>query len=90
MENKYLKFELDGATTTFTVLQKNTGKIWYSNPQGAKTDKLALTKEKNNMMSTLLLKYSTENGSDDTYDRPSRPAWAIPCCRIFPSSRAAW
>ena len=68
LENKYLKFEMDGKTTTFTVLQKNTGKIWYSNPQGAKTDKLALTKEKNNMMSTLLLKYSTENGSDDTYD----------------------
>lgn len=68
LENKYLKFEMDSATTTFTVLQKNTGKIWYSNPQGAKTDKLALTKEKNNMMSTLLIRYSTENGSDDTYD----------------------
>ncbi len=68
LENKYLKFEMDAATTTFTVLQKNTGKIWYSNPQGAKTDKLALTKEKNNMMSTLLIRYSTENGSDDTYD----------------------
>ncbi len=68
MENNYLKFEMDGKTTTFTVLQKNTGKIWYSNPQGAMTDKIALTKEKNNMMSTLLVKYSTENGSDDTYD----------------------
>ena len=68
MENNYLKFEMAGKTTTFKVLQKNTGKIWYSNPQGAKTDKLALLKEKNNMMSTLLVKYSTENGSDDTYD----------------------
>ena len=68
LENNYLKFEMNGKTTTFTVLQKNTGKVWYSNPQGAMTDKLALTKEKNNMMSTLLLKYSTENGSDDTYD----------------------
>ena len=68
LENNYLKFEMDGKTTTFTVLQKNTGKIWYSNPQGAMKDKLALVKEKNNMMSTLLLKYSTENGSDDTYD----------------------
>jgi hypothetical protein len=68
MENNYLKFEMDGKTTTFKVLQKNTGKIWYSNPQGAKTDKLALLKEKNNMMSTLLIRYSTINGSDDTYD----------------------
>ncbi len=68
LENNYLKFEMNGKTTTFTVLQKNTGKVWYSNPQGAMTDKLALVKEKNNMMSTLLVKYSTENGSDDTYD----------------------
>ena len=68
LENNFLKFEMDGKTTSFSVLQKNTGKIWYSNPQGAMTDKLALTKEKNNMMSTLLIKYSTENGSDDTYD----------------------
>ena len=68
LESNNLKFELDSETTTFTVLQKNTGKVWYSNPQGAMTDKLALTKEKNNMMSTLLIRYSTENGSDDTYD----------------------
>ncbi len=68
LENEFLKLEMDPATTTFTVLQKNTGKIWYSNPKDAKTDKLALTKEKNNMMSTVLLKYSTENGADDTYD----------------------
>ena len=68
LENDKIRFEMDPATTTFTVLQKNTGKVWYSNPKDAKTDKLALTKEKNNMMSTVLLKYSTENGSDDTYD----------------------
>ena len=68
LENQYLKFELDTETTMFTVLQKNTGKIWYSNPQGADSDKLALAKEKNNMKSTVLVKFSTENGSDDTYD----------------------
>ena len=68
LENDKIKFEMDPLTTSFTVLQKNTGKVWYSNPQGAKTDKLALTKEKNNMLSTVLLKYSTENGTDDTYD----------------------
>ena len=68
LESDALKFELDPATTSFTILQKNTGKIWYSNPKDAMSDKLALTKEKNNMMSTILLKYSTENGTDDTYD----------------------
>ena len=68
LENDKLRFEMNPQTTTFTVLQKNTGKVWYSNPTGAMSDKLALTKEKNNMMSTVLLKYSTENGTDDTYD----------------------
>ena len=68
IENNYIKFEMDPETTNFTVLQKNTGRVWHSSPEGAKTDKLALTKEKNNMMSAVLLKYSTENGTDDTYD----------------------
>jgi len=68
LENKNIKFELDPETTQFTVLQKNTGKVWYSNPVDAKSDPLALAKEKNNMQSTLLIKYSTENGTDDIYD----------------------
>ncbi len=68
LENNRIKFELDPSTTQFTVTQKATGKIWYSNPPEAKQDPLALTKEKNNMMSPMLLKYTTENGSEDTYD----------------------
>ena len=68
LENKNIKFELDPATTQFTVTQKGTGKVWYSNPPQAKQDPLALAKEKNNMMSTILLKYSTINGNEDTYD----------------------
>ena len=32
MENKNIKFELNPATTSFTVTQKSTGKVWYSNP----------------------------------------------------------
>lgn len=68
LENDLIKFDFDPTTTQFTVLQKNTGKIWYSNPPAAKQDSLALVKEKNNMMSPLLIKYSTENGTDDVYD----------------------
>ena len=68
LENNYIKFEMDPQTTNFTVLQKNTGRVWYSSPENAKSDKIALTKEKNNMMSAVLIKYSTENGNDDTYD----------------------
>ena len=68
LENSELKFDLDPETTQFTVLNKKTGKIWYSNPQNVDSDVLALTKEKNNMKSTFLIKYSTVNGNDDIYD----------------------
>ena len=68
LENNKLKMELDPFTTTFTVTQKDTGKIWYSNPADAKNDKLALLKERQNLQSPFLLKYSTENGVDTLYD----------------------
>lgn len=68
LENNELKFELDPATTQFTLTNKKTGKIWYSNPQNVDNDTLALAKEKNNMKSTFLVKYSTINGTDETYD----------------------
>ena len=68
LENDSIKFELDPKTTQFTVTQKSTDKVWYSNPPAAKSDPIALSKEKNNMMSTFLIKYSTETGTEDTYD----------------------
>jgi hypothetical protein len=71
LENDNLKFELDPNTTHFTVTQKATGRVWYSNPQNAANDSIALPKEKNYMDSTLLLTFSTENGVTDTYDSSS-------------------
>ena len=68
LENNNLKFEMDPFTTTFTITQKENGKIWYSNPLDAKNDKYALAKEKQNMQSPFLLKYSTENGVDTLFD----------------------
>ncbi len=68
MENKNIKFELNPATTSFTVTQKSTGKVWYSNPPEVQKDPIALANEKNNMRSTMLLKYSTINGNEETYD----------------------
>ena len=32
LENDKLKFTMDTGTTYFTVEDKNSGKIWYSNP----------------------------------------------------------
>lgn len=68
LESNDLVFNLDPATTQFTITNKKTGKIWYSSPENAMSDSAALPKEKNNMMSAFLLKYSTINGNDDTYD----------------------
>ena len=68
LENDKLKFVLDGRTTQFTVLQKDTNHLWYSNPPELDKDPIALTKEKNNMSSAFLIKYSTENGVENIYD----------------------
>lgn len=68
MENEFIRFDMDPSTTAFSVLQKNTGKVWYSNPLDVDNDKLALSKEKNNMKSTFLIKYSNINGVDNVYD----------------------
>lgn len=68
LENDKLRFEMDVKTTQFSVLQKDNGHVWYSNPVDVDSDPIALVKEKNNMKSTFLVKYSTENGVDNVYD----------------------
>lgn len=62
MENDDLVFELDPATTYFTVTQKSTGKVWYSNPTDGATDPNADSAGKKNLQSTLIIEYNTENG----------------------------
>lgn len=68
LESDDLIFNLDPTTTTFTVTQKATGFVWYSNDPDVDKDAIALPKEKNNMKSPYLIKYSTENGVTDIYD----------------------
>ena len=46
LENEYIKFEMDPATTNFTVLQKNTGKVWHSSPEGEKQISLLLQRKR--------------------------------------------
>ena len=41
MESDELLFQLDKDTTQFTVTQKSTGKVWYSNPVEAANDPIA-------------------------------------------------
>lgn len=61
LENDDLIFELDKATTQFTVTQKSTGKVWYSNPVGAADDVMADVVSKRQMQSILVLEYSNIN-----------------------------
>lgn len=68
LENDELLFVLDAATTQFSVTVKETGKVWYSNPQDVDEDSLAMAQERNKLKSTLLLTYSNINGVDTLYN----------------------
>lgn len=68
LENGELKLVMDPATTQFSVTVKKTGEVWYSNPQDADEDALALKSEIDNLKSTLLLTYSTINGVDTLFN----------------------
>lgn len=61
LENDDLKFEFDPATTQFTLTQKNTGKVWYSNPPEGANDPQANASARKNLQSTLVLEYTTIN-----------------------------
>lgn len=61
LENDDLKFEFDPATTQFTLTQKNTGKVWYSNPPEGANDPQANASARKNLQSTLILEYTTIN-----------------------------
>ncbi len=69
LENEELKLTMDPLTTQFTLLVKDTGKEWYSNPVDA-ADNTAITAaaEKERMQSTLLMTYSLETGLTNTYN----------------------
>ena len=68
MENDQLKFTMDPTTTQFCVEVKETGKVWYSNPEGGADDPIALTSEKGKLMSTLSMSYSVTAGLETQYN----------------------
>lgn len=68
MENDRLKFVMDPITTQFSLEVKDTGKVWYSNPQDAHEDVMALAAEKGKLQSTLLMSYSVVSGLESQYD----------------------
>lgn len=71
LENDKLKLTMDATTTQFNLLVKDTGAVWYSNPDGIEDDTVAQSVEKDKLKSTLLLTYSTVNGVDTLYSNYS-------------------
>ena len=54
MENDQLLFEMDGATSLFKVTNKETGKVWYSNPENRDKDTTAIGKTSKEYLSSTL------------------------------------
>ena len=54
MENDQLLFEMDGATSQFKVTNKETGKVWYSNPENREKDTTAIGKTTKEYLSCTL------------------------------------
>ena len=57
MENDQLLFEMDGSTTQFTLTNKKTGKVWYSNPVDRDKDPIAKGINADLLSSTLAISY---------------------------------
>lgn len=62
MENEHLKFVMNPATTQFTLTEKKTGNVWYSNPPEGAEDSIANKATKQGLQSTLMITYGTTNG----------------------------
>ncbi|MBR4500911.1 MAG: hypothetical protein IKP22_03370 [Clostridia bacterium] len=62
MENDALSFVMDTATTQFILTEKETGRVWRSNPADAEKDPIAKTTYKDALSSTLAVTYTTSGG----------------------------
>ena len=62
MENEHLLFEMDPVSTQFSLKEKESGRMWYSNPVDAKDDKIASSTNKAVLSSTLTVTYTTNSG----------------------------
>lgn len=68
LENEHLKLVLDPQTTQFTLTEKASGKVWYSNPPEADEDPIANKSAKQGLKSTLMITYGTSNGVTTTFN----------------------
>ena len=68
LENSELKLTFDPNTTYFNILVKSSGKVWYSVPEDAENDGIAMSSEKGRIRSTLNVTYANEIGSEVAYN----------------------
>lgn len=68
LENDLLKLTLNPETTHFTLEEKNTGKIWNSNPEDLSNETIANSSAKAALQSTLIIQYSTSTGVVTTFN----------------------
>ena len=71
LENNFLRLDMDPETTLFTVLHKETGKVWNSNPD-ISIETAALQEEKNRLQSLLYITASEQTGKILDYDSFSK------------------
>ncbi len=68
ISNSELLFEMDPQTTYFTVTDKKSGDVWYSNPLNVDNDPMANIADKRRIKSTLIVNYSNSGGADMKYN----------------------
>ncbi len=68
LENEYLKLTMNPETTQFSLEEKASGKVWWSNPQDLSGETIANTSAKTGLQSTLMIQYSTSTGVVTTYN----------------------
>ena len=71
LENNFLKLDMNPETTQFTVLHKETGRVWNSNPD-ISIETSALQEEKNRLQSLLYIQASEQTGKILDYDSFSK------------------
>ena len=71
MENEYLHFSMDGATSYFTLTDKKSGEVWHSVPENGAEDPMADATMKKWLQSTMIVTYTIPSGLNTIFDNYS-------------------
>lgn len=71
MENQRFLFQMDGATSYFTLTDRQSGEVWSCVPEDAASDPLADATMKKWLQSTMIITYSIPSGLNTIFDNYS-------------------